>query len=154
MLKLFVNCKFFNLLAHQKLGFGSGFAKKPGSGFRIQNTAGYWYVRTCHFLDPSARLFCTQSEVLTGNPGQLEDVYESLDPGQHTLACLAVLAARWATPDPCLWLMYPDPGIFVIDLQDANNKLIKKIFCLLLLKPWRYIFFFFWGGGFFLIFFF
>jgi hypothetical protein len=29
-----------------------------------------------------------------------------------------------------------DPAIFVIDLQDANKKLIfnKKIFCLLLLK--------------------
>jgi hypothetical protein len=51
---------------------------------------------------PFSSSFCTQSEVLTGNPGQLEDVYESLDPGQHTLACLAVLAARWATPDPCL----------------------------------------------------
>jgi hypothetical protein len=29
----------------------------------------------------------------------------------------------------------PDPAIFVIDLQDANKKLIKKIcFCLLLFK--------------------
>ncbi len=32
--------------------------------------------------------------------------------------------------DPCLWLMDPesdpDPVIFVIDLQDANKKLIKK----------------------------
>jgi hypothetical protein len=26
--------------------------------------------------------------------------------------------------DPCLWLMDPDPAIFVIDLQDANKKLI------------------------------
>ncbi len=34
--------------------------------------------------------------------------------------------------DPCLWLMDPDPGIFVIDLQDANKKLI--IFCLLLFE--------------------
>lgn len=41
----------------------------------------------CEFLNK-------QSEVLSGNPGQLEDVYESLDPSQHTLACLAVLAAR------------------------------------------------------------
>ncbi len=26
--------------------------------------------------------------------------------------------------DPCFWLMDPDPAIFVIDLQDASNKLI------------------------------
>ncbi len=26
--------------------------------------------------------------------------------------------------DPCLWLMDPDPAVFVIDLQDANKKLI------------------------------
>ncbi len=26
--------------------------------------------------------------------------------------------------DPCLWLMDPDPAIFVIDLQDASKKLI------------------------------
>jgi hypothetical protein len=26
--------------------------------------------------------------------------------------------------DPCLWLMDPDPAIFVIDLQDAGKKLI------------------------------
>jgi hypothetical protein len=32
--------------------------------------------------------------------------------------------------------MDPDPAIFVIDLQDANKKLIfaKKFFCLLLLE--------------------
>ncbi len=34
--------------------------------------------------------------------------------------------------DPCLWLMDPDAdpdsAIFVIDLQDANKKLIKKFF--------------------------
>ncbi len=28
--------------------------------------------------------------------------------------------------DPCLWLMDPDPPIFVIDFQDANKKLIFK----------------------------
>ncbi len=26
------------------------------------------------------------------------------------------------------WLMDPDPSIFIIDLQDANKKLIKKFF--------------------------
>jgi hypothetical protein len=38
---------------------------------------------------------------------------------------------------PCLWIMDPDPdsAIFVIDLQDANKKLIlKKIFFLNLFK--------------------
>jgi hypothetical protein len=28
----------------------------------------------------------------------------------------------------------PDPAIFVIDLQDANKKLIKKVFWLLLFE--------------------
>jgi hypothetical protein len=40
--------------------------------------------------------------------------------------------------DPCLRLMDPDPDlpIFVIDLQEANKKLIflNKFFCLLLFK--------------------
>jgi hypothetical protein len=46
--------------------------------------------------------------------------------------------------DPCLWLMDPDsdpdadpdPSIFIIDLQDANKKLIllKKFFCILLFE--------------------
>jgi hypothetical protein len=41
--------------------------------------------------------------------------------------------------DPCLWLMDPepdsDPAIFVIDLLDANKKLIfLKFFCLLLFE--------------------
>ncbi len=36
--------------------------------------------------------------------------------------------------DPCLWLKDPDPSIFVIELQDANKKLAKKIFCFLLFK--------------------
>ncbi len=42
--------------------------------------------------------------------------------------------------DPCLCLMDPDsdpdPAIFVVDLQDANKKLIvsKKFFCLLLFQ--------------------
>ncbi len=37
---------------------------------------------------------------------------------------------------PCLWLMDPDPDIFVIDLGDANENLIfvKKFFCLLLFE--------------------
>lgn len=41
----------------------------------------------CEYLDK-------QKSVLTGNIGQLETVYESLDPSQHTLACLAVISAR------------------------------------------------------------
>jgi hypothetical protein len=37
--------------------------------------------------------------------------------------------------DPCLLLMDPDPGIFVIGLQAANKKLIFiKFFCLLLFE--------------------
>jgi hypothetical protein len=31
----------------------------------------------------------------------------------------------------------PDPAIFVIDLQDANKKLFKKFFCLLLFEGTR-----------------
>jgi hypothetical protein len=30
------------------------------------------------------------------------------------------------SPDPYLWLMDPDPAIFVIDLQDVNKNLFKK----------------------------
>jgi hypothetical protein len=33
--------------------------------------------------------------------------------------------------DPCLRPMDPDPAIFVIDLQDANKKLIKKVLLLI-----------------------
>ncbi len=33
--------------------------------------------------------------------------------------------------DPCLWLMDPDPSIFIIALQDANKKLIS---CILLFE--------------------
>ncbi len=40
---------------------------------------------------------------------------------------------RSGSPDPCLWLMDPDPSIFIIDLQDANKKQIfKKSFSLFL----------------------
>ena len=38
---------------------------------------------------------CYQSSVLSGNLSELDNVYESLDPSQHSLACLAVLAARY-----------------------------------------------------------
>ncbi len=34
----------------------------------------------------------------------------------------------------------PDPAIFVIDLQDAKKKLIKKKFCLLLFEGTGYIY--------------
>ncbi len=36
--------------------------------------------------------------------------------------------------DPCLWVMEPDPdpAIFIIDLQDANKKLILKKVVLLI----------------------
>jgi hypothetical protein len=38
--------------------------------------------------------------------------------------------------DPCLWLMDPDPAIFIIDLQDASKKIIdkKKFFYILLFE--------------------
>jgi hypothetical protein len=41
--------------------------------------------------------------------------------------------------DPYLWLMDPDadpdPAIFVVDLQDANKKLIyKRFFCILIFE--------------------
>ena len=39
------------------------------------------------------------------------------------------------SPDPCLWLMDPDPdpSISIINLQDANKKIIlkKRFFCIL-----------------------
>ncbi len=41
---------------------------------------------------------------------------------------------------PCLWPVDPDPAIFVIDLQDANKKLIFLFLFFLLLTFWRYIY--------------
>ena len=40
-------------------------------------------------------------------------------------------------PQHCLLLMDPDPSIFIIDLQDANKKLIfvKMFFCFLIKSP-------------------
>ncbi len=45
--------------------------------------------------------------------------------------------------DPCLWLMDPDPdsAILIIDLQDANKKLIKKKTVFLLITSTYYIIF-------------
>ncbi len=43
--------------------------------------------------------------------------------------------------DPCLWLMDPDPAIFVVDLQDANKKLIlKNSFFAYYRTFWRYVY--------------
>jgi hypothetical protein len=42
--------------------------------------------------------------------------------------------------DPCLWLMDPDPAIFVTDLQGANKKLIFKKKVFLPITFWRYIY--------------
>jgi hypothetical protein len=38
--------------------------------------------------------------------------------------------------DPCLWIVDPDPAYYLINLQDANKKLIekKKFFCFLLFE--------------------
>jgi hypothetical protein len=45
---------------------------------------------------------------------------------------------RFRIPESVLFLMDPDldpdPAIFVIDLQDANKKLIEKKICLLLFE--------------------
>ncbi len=48
-------------------------------------------------------------------------------------SCLWICGSGFANPDPDL---DPDPAIFVIDLHDANKKLIKKI---LLITFWRCI---------------
>ncbi len=42
----------------------------------------------------------------------------------------------FGSADPCLWLMDTDHAIFLIELQDANKKQIKKkrFFCLLLFE--------------------
>ncbi len=38
--------------------------------------------------------------------------------------------SRSGSTNPCFWLIDPDadPSIFIIDLQDANKKLFKKVF--------------------------
>jgi hypothetical protein len=50
------------------------------------------------------------------------------EPDIYIVLCRAVLKIHdiLVSADPCLWLMDPDPDppIFVIDLQDANKKLI------------------------------
>ncbi len=45
--------------------------------------------------------------------------------------------------DPCLWLIDPDPAIFVVDLQDANKKVIflLKVFLLIIFGRYIYIIF-------------
>ncbi len=47
--------------------------------------------------------------------------------------------SRSGSEDPCLWLMDPDPAIFVIDLQDDTKKtnFLKQVF--LLFTFWSYI---------------
>ncbi len=44
--------------------------------------------------------------------------------GSMTFWCGSGSGSR--SMDPCIWLMNPDPAIFIIDLQDANIKQIKK----------------------------
>ncbi len=48
--------------------------------------------------------------------------------------------SRSGSADPCLWLMDPDPSIFISGLQDANKKLILfgKVF--LYITFWRYFY--------------
>ncbi len=37
--------------------------------------------------------------------------------------------------DPCLWLLDPDPSLFIIDIQEANKKInLKKFVCILLFE--------------------
>ncbi len=40
--------------------------------------------------------------------------------GSMTFSC----GSGSGSADPCMWLLDPDPAIFIIDLQDANKKLI------------------------------
>ncbi len=42
--------------------------------------------------------------------------------------------------DQCLWQMDPDPAIFAIDLQDANNNCFKTSFSAYYHTSWRYIY--------------
>ncbi len=43
--------------------------------------------------------------------------------------------------DPCMWLLDPDPAIFVTDLQDANKKLMwSKSFSAYYGTFWRYLY--------------
>ncbi len=57
------------------------------------------------------------------------------DPGsfpQHQCCGSMTFWCGSGSEDPCLWLMDPDPAIFIIDLQDAKKNLLKnKFFCLL-----------------------
>ncbi len=87
-------------------------------------------VRThCNFtfrgIEPKLKTYKTSWQA--GNPN-----YQCS--GSMTFWC----GSGSGTADPCLWLMDPDPAIFVIDLQDANIKQIyKKIAAYYF---WRYIY--------------
>ncbi len=63
-----------------------------------------------------------------------EDPAREVGPGLTTVVLRIhdILVCGSGSANPCLWLMDPDsdpdPSIFIIDLQDANKKLIWKHF--------------------------
>jgi len=73
------------------------------------------------------------------------------EPGSRSTALLVNIILRWThccgcmtfwcgsgsgSADPCLWLKDPDHSIFIVDLQDANQKIIfwTNFFCKLLFE--------------------
>ncbi len=93
---------------------------------RMDNTTIRFWISTG---DPSSRVallifLCSQYYTVVTFRGE----------GFHKASFLSVFRILWhfgggagsgsGSADLCLWLMDPDPAIFVIDFQDANKKLI------------------------------
>jgi hypothetical protein len=51
---------------------------------------------------------------------QITNKFQSVLRIHDILVCIRIRGSA----DPCLWLMDPDPSIFIIDFQDVNKKLI------------------------------
>ncbi len=84
----------------------------------------------CYYEGRGGGVFEEPNHMIASKTGPLSIIQYSLVRNLPSYICSArtSVADPWHFGvDPCLWLLDPDPAIFVIDLQDANKKLIKKI---------------------------
>jgi hypothetical protein len=106
----------------------------------------------CNIITPIKKAFYTVytcilfvksiHKTLCGNRKHLSQIYFCLcfDSILYTFFQCSGSMTFWCgsgSADPCLWLIGLDACYFVIDLQDANQKLIKKkkkVFCFLLFE--------------------
>ncbi len=106
--------------------------------FSLQST--FKHITNCIFLEAFSCSLRNPSEddlpILRTREGN-SMYYTSQCGGSMTFWC----GSGSGSADPCLWLIDPDPdsdsdpAIVIIDLQDANKKLILiKFFCILLFE--------------------